>query len=44
MSQFVYVSLQDEDKIMVFGLDSTTGSLTLAIGSNCRWQPIGANY
>ena len=29
MSQFVYVSLQDEDKIMVFALDPTTGSLTL---------------
>ena len=29
MGQFVYVSLQDEDKIMVFGLDPTTGSLTL---------------
>ena len=28
MGQFVYVSLQDEDKIMVFALDPTTGSLT----------------
>ena len=38
MVQFVYVSLQDEDKILVFALDSTTGGLSLkseisAIGS-----------
>jgi len=38
MVQFVYVSLQDEDKILIFALDSTTGDLSLkseiaAIGS-----------
>ena len=29
MVQFVYLSLQDEDKILIFALDSTTGSLSL---------------
>ena len=38
MSQFLYVSLQDEDKILIFALNSTTGDLSLkseiaAIGS-----------
>ncbi|MFQ6030471.1 MAG: lactonase family protein [Dehalococcoidia bacterium] len=29
MAQFVYVSIQDDDKILIFDLDSTTGGLTL---------------
>ena len=29
MSQFVYVSLQDDERILIFELDSTTGGLTL---------------
>jgi len=29
MAQFVYVSIQDDDKILIFELDSATGGLTL---------------
>lgn len=29
MAQFVYVSIQDDDKILIFELDFTTGGLAL---------------